>query len=241
MAERQYFSLRYSIPGYAFILLVIAINYVPLLNILPEFSEVFGAFLAFLSLFSGSAIGFLICQAWWWWFQGHAGIWGISEFKEARDAFFKKYWLREPACKNTDERRKFLSVFDYVTHSRVEKNVLTLAERRWDMYHILSSTYYTLWIAILVGIICRFYYEWTVFNCSFPFHMEAMPEFVAVGGLLGGIMILIFFLWSEKKWIAIIMASLYEARIRTSKVPTWKLREVFPKIYEKYGRDEAKQ
>jgi len=87
MAERQYFSLRYAIPGYAFILLVIAINYVPLLNILPEFSEVFGAFLAFLSLFSGSAIGFLICQAWWWWFQGHAGIWGISEFKEARDEF----------------------------------------------------------------------------------------------------------------------------------------------------------
>jgi len=96
-------------------------------------------------------------------------------------------------------------------------------------------------IAIPVGIICRLYYQWTVFNWSFPFHAEAMLEFVAVAGLLFGTMILIFFLRREKKWIAIIMASLFEARIITSKVSAWKLREVFPKIYKNYGRDKAKQ
>lgn len=67
MSERQYFSLRYAIPGFAFILILIGINFVPLLKFLeeiPAFKDSFGAFLAFFSLFSGSAIGFLISQFW---------------------------------------------------------------------------------------------------------------------------------------------------------------------------------
>ena len=49
MPERGYFSFRYSIPGYTFILLVIAVNIVPLLTILSDASigPFFGAFLAF--------------------------------------------------------------------------------------------------------------------------------------------------------------------------------------------------
>lgn len=249
MSERQYFSLRYAIPGFALILVFIAINYVPLLKIMKEVtevSEVFGASLAFLALFSGSALGFLISQAWWWWFQCKVGIWGIGKFKKAITAFFERYGLEKPC--NTDEKRKFLSVLDYVSHSCSDEKVLALAERRWDMYHILSSTYLTLGIGVVTAILCRFYYEWTVFNCSFlilnissPFHAKAWTELVAVVGLLAGIAFLLFFLHRGRQWITISMSSLYEARIRTSNVKKDDLEKAFPDIFKKHQKKEPEQ
>jgi len=61
MSERRYFSLRYTVPGYTFILLVIGINYVPLIEFMKTTGapEVFGAILAFASLLTGSALGYL--------------------------------------------------------------------------------------------------------------------------------------------------------------------------------------
>jgi hypothetical protein len=85
MSQRHFFSFRYSIPGYTFIVLVIGTNYVPLFEVLTArgFESVFVAFLAFLSLLSGSAIGFLISQFWYWKFQKKIGIFGVKQFESA--------------------------------------------------------------------------------------------------------------------------------------------------------------
>ena len=70
MAERSYFSLRYAIPGYTFLLLFISINYRVVLSsfqtgkMIPEFLDMFFAFLIALS---GSAIGFPVSQSWFLW------------------------------------------------------------------------------------------------------------------------------------------------------------------------------
>ncbi len=159
MAERQYFALRYAIPGYAFILILIGFNYVPLFNIMATaVSDIFGAFLAFLSLFSGAAIGFLISQLWWWRWQKKFGILGCTGYDESITAFCKKYGLIKP---ENDEKKKrvFLTAVDYVSHSKVDKDTLILAERRWDMYHILSSSIYALCLSLAFGIAFRLYFQ----------------------------------------------------------------------------------
>lgn len=238
MSERQYFSLRYAIPGFTLILVFIAINHVPLLKIMKatEVSEIFAASLAFLALFSGSALGFLISQGWWWWFQYKVGIWNIVKFENAISAFFEKYDLEKPC--DTDEKRKFLSVLDYVAHSNADEKILALAERRWDMYHILSSTHHTLRIGIVTAIICRFLFcEYFLVEplrgFSFPNSMLTLlenPEFWILISIFVGIAFLLFFTEKSRQWAVIAMATLYEARIRTSTVRKDKLKKAFHDI-----------
>jgi len=71
MPERSFFDWRTAFLGYTFILIIMGINYIPLAKILENTSlgSTFGAVLAFLTLVSGSAIGFLVSQVWWWHFQ----------------------------------------------------------------------------------------------------------------------------------------------------------------------------
>ena len=165
MSERGYFSFRYAIPGYTFILLVIAINHVPLLKILETANagEAFGAFLAFLSLFAGSAIGFLISQFWWWWSK-RKPLLGTNELKSVAREIFKKYFLTTEEFKDNIDR--IGAIFEYIMRVDEKESVeekkrfLELATRRWDMYHTLSSTFHTLWIALAVGIGCRIYFEY---------------------------------------------------------------------------------
>ena len=67
MSERSFFDWRTALPGYTFILIILGLNYSPLFEIFKSqgIQSTFGAILAFLTLVSGSAIGFLVSQVWW--------------------------------------------------------------------------------------------------------------------------------------------------------------------------------
>lgn len=233
-AERQYFSLRYAIPGYTFILIVVIINYVPLLAILKTrgFEPVFGAFLAFLSLLSGSAIGFLVSQFWWCRFQKNRSIFGVERFREITiEAFTNRY---ETIRAHTDnERRMIIAACDYVSHSKTRKNLLDLSERRWDMYHLLSTTRDTLWIAFTVGVLCRILYgvQTLLQNGFGKDYFSVLFELLALAFIFVG---LIFLTFSLKKGIEAIIdeyAYLAAARIRTSKVRRHELERAFPDLF----------
>lgn len=98
MSKRDYFSVRYTVPGYTLILLVIGINYFPFLKILEttEFGSVFGAFLGFLSLFASSALGFLVSQLYWWRFLSKCALFGVKEFGNTLNVLVEKYDLIRP-------------------------------------------------------------------------------------------------------------------------------------------------
>lgn len=234
MSERQYFSLRYAIPGYAFILLIVGINFFPLLEALrtTQVSEVFGAFLAFLSLFSGSAIGFLISQVWWLRFQNKVGIFGLYEFEKSITAFSKKYGLEPPKC-NKKAQREFITAMDYVTHVEVRENLLAMAERRWDVYHVLSSTFHTLWIGVVTGIVGRVYCQFFLFNWAFPtaITQEMLAEVIAWIGIGVGVVSFLWILNEGRQSILTLSAALHEARVRTSEVTLVELKEAFPELY----------
>jgi len=240
MSERQYFSLRYAIPGYTFILLVIGTNYVPSLKILTTlgFESAFGAFLAFLSLLSGSAIGFLISQFWWWRFQRNVGIFGVKQFKEAIRVLCDKYEIAKP--KNVGEKRRLLAVYDYVSHSEKREKVFILAQRRWDVYHVLKSTFHTLWIGFSVGILCRFLYQSFL---SEPLHTIAFEDLIPILSKNVEPMVLVFifvivafwlhFLRKGAEWMITEYAYVSAARIRSSKVKPKDLKKAFPDIFLK--------
>jgi len=166
MSEREYFSLRYAIPGFTLILIIIGINYVPLLKIMEitRLESAFGAFLAFLSLFTGSAIGFLVSQVWWCWLRWRRII--LNVFKPMEDTLITKCGFKPPRKK--DEEQKVVSaILDFLLLKTDSEKFWKYAQRRWDMFHVFSSTLVTMIIAYILGIILRIYYEFSIFQGSF--------------------------------------------------------------------------
>jgi len=170
MPEREYFSYRYAIPGFTFLLLVILINHVPLLQILSD--SAFGAFLAFLSLFTGSAIGFLVSQFWWLLYIWKGRIFGIKELRPAKHVLIKECKKHGANAKIEESKAPIEAILDYINHRGIENEISRYRKRRWDMYHVLSSTLLSLFIGLGVGIGLRMYYERYLFNNS----LESMRQ-----------------------------------------------------------------
>lgn len=165
---------RYAIPGFAFLLLIILINHVPLLKVLEmsKANSALGAFLAFLSLFTGSAIGFLISQFWWLWFSHTDRIFGIKGFKSLK-GFLKQECEKYGFMEKKEKEAPWNTILDYIRHRKSKGEIAKLAKRRWDMYHVLMSTFCALVIGLLVGIGLRIYFEWFIFDPLFKIPLEA--------------------------------------------------------------------
>jgi len=100
MSERNYFERRTAVPGFSFLLFVIAMNCIPLSKILADsgVEPALGVFLAVLTLLGGSAIGFLVSQVWWWRFQ-RKGAQYSGDLSAAIHTLTKKYSLIEPSAR----------------------------------------------------------------------------------------------------------------------------------------------
>ncbi len=233
ISERGYFSLRYAIPGYTLILLVIGINLNPLLHIKPIVGNIpaFGVFLTF--LLSGSAIGFLVTQVYWWRFQRKVGILGVDKLKKPMiSALATTFNLDEKkllAICCEDEKRKLLAVLDYISHSDKRKSLHTLVERRWDMYHLLASTEHTIYIGTIFGGITR------VIDGHLLSKSCGIPDLILIPIAIS-VFILLLSLNKSKFWVLTELAHLSEARIRTSELTVKELDTAFIDLTNKYGK-----
>jgi hypothetical protein len=165
MSDRDFFSLRYAIPGYTLILVIILLNAVPLFEIAKDnsISLIFGAILAFVSLFTGSAIGFLVSQIWMWYFNSIGGIFSVKGSGRVKDMLVRKM---EP-IKVKEVKRKDLSVIlDYSMSQDKDKDIMKSLINRVDLFHLLSATVFCLGIGLALGIGLRTYFEVVIFNGS---------------------------------------------------------------------------
>lgn len=236
MSQREYFSYRFAVPGYTFILLVIAFNYVPLLKILEitKADAAFGAFLAFLSLFTGSAIGFLISQIWLLIFKRNAnmrrhGI--IRELEPATEALIKT--LEKHGLEEIEDKKKVVTaICDYIVYSEKEKKLISMINRRWDVYHTLSSILLALVIGTGVGIGFRIYYEVFLFNASFSIlsNAEAVAEAVALTFVFICVGFLVFVIWRGRQRIITEYCPLLKIIFRRSEVTEEELKEILSDI-----------
>lgn len=154
MSEREYFSVRYLIPGSTFLLLILAYNIFPFYGFLRTSQEVsvslFGAILAVLG---SPTVGFLVSQFWWKWFQCRGIPWKIGGAELLSEKL--------PLLKSDGEnQKKAFTVYEYVLHSELhsKKDMVGLSKyafRRYDNYVLLSCTNLSLILGALLGIVSR--------------------------------------------------------------------------------------
>lgn len=150
MSERTFFTLRYALPGYTFILVLLLVAYPRLKflfsigNTTPTNVTMVSAFLAFFTLLSGAAIGFLVSQ---FWYTVHNSLLHGFFLRDARKFLEKEYNL----TKNVHHQIVFL---DHVHHLS-GKEMVAYTQRRFDLKHTLASTLSAVFIGTLFGILVR--------------------------------------------------------------------------------------
>lgn len=148
MPERTFFTLRYALPGYTFILISILVAYPKVRDVFVQNQnvELVAAFLAFFSLLSGGAIGFLISQVWY-------TIYNIAIcrkycLRETREFLKEKYHL-------TEDPTHQIIFLDYLFHALSEKRMQTYTSRRFDLKHTCGSTLSATFIGSIFGSLVR--------------------------------------------------------------------------------------
>lgn len=243
MSERNYFERRTAVPGFSFLLFVIAMNCIPLSKILADsgVEPALGVFLAVLTLLGGSAIGFLVSQVWWWRFQ-RKGAQYSGDLSAAIHTLTKKYSLIEPSArKEMDKVHNVLGVWGYVLHHEMQrkgmKQIVTYTTRRWDVYHLQSALRDTLLLSLVVGLSLRIFCEFFVFNWDgnvshavSAFADDPRP-FLAELIILIGILVAVLFLWyilgKGREHVAKQYDRVSEAIIRNSDLTEADLRKAF--------------
>jgi len=271
MSERGYFSFRYTIPGFTLILIVVAINHFPLLDSISTSGAFFGIFFSIISLLTGSALGFLIAQIWWFRFSREGkkklNVYGVTELKNAENTLIEK--LEKLGLKKEIKNQKDMlsAISDYMLSTSCKKEMLDYIRRRWDMYHVLSSTHQTMWISLIIGIFLRFFYELTLFNASFvsfifdfvnlvvrlfpSSYTELEARLFAIGELFQShseilvlmiiVLAIFFMLWIFKKVRHELMTKycpVLEAAIRSAKISNKELTEAFPSFFNRIQQYE---
>jgi hypothetical protein len=239
MSSRGYFSLRYAVPGYTFILLLVAINFFPISEFLSrhadlrELASISGGILA---LLSGSTVGFLVSQPWWWWFHKDGGLYSWCCVIFMRDKF--------NLTNNPHQRKEVLQVFDYILHTgihsdRKTKGLSLYAFRRWDMYVLLSCTTLSLILGFTFGFLLRVLSEYYFFQMSF-FNSLGRLDFQAIfeSGeswllifILASVILLVYFIRKERRWTRDEYEKIHQTIIETSGVNEMYLRSIFPPEY----------
>lgn len=201
MSERAFFSLRHAIPGFTFIALVVAANLVPIFEKLSRAEVESGIFIGFLSLFSGPTFGFLISQFWWFIFHRKGAEWWLDP--DAFTAFLTRFKKKEPD--SPQFKKKLIPVLDYIWHyegyvkedierqerkySVSKEGIFRYIERRWDLFHLLWSELFALWIGVGFGIYLRtMLFEYPLENTDFKIFMLIISVVVILNlPLLSGI------------------------------------------------------
>lgn len=163
MSDREYFSLRYTVPGFVLILLIFGTNYSVILNIISRHgaTDVFSVSIAILSLFASSSIGFLVSQIWFCIFH-YKRIYASILRKEDMESSMKTSfgWKKADEIENISnekERDEIMgTAIDYLLNDpSVGSNLFKFFQRKIDLYHTMSSAVISLSIGLGLGTISR--------------------------------------------------------------------------------------
>lgn len=233
MSERGYFSLRYTVPGFSFILVVVGINSAPITELLKATGtpDVYAAFFAFLSLLTGSALGFIVSQIYWWHFNRNEGILGIEKFSKVED-ILKDFGFKFDEKLQKDKNKVVAAILDFVMYLE-DKKFLAYVWRRWDMYHLLSATYYVLGIGLIVGIIIRISFE----VCLYEINFGGYNPLENVGSLIflliiAGVIVMVWVLRSARNHLLNNYRPAFDAWIRDGfEKDTDRVKKAFPDYF----------
>lgn len=176
MSERAFFSFRYSTPGFSFILGFLLWNPSLLiyLILISNLEPVSGIILSILTLASGSALGLLLSQFWFfYWQRMRNGLYG-NPMNELFTLLFRKFNISFENKEICPQRK--IVFFDYLfhylfyatngnSHKQYEK-IRNYLDRRWDLYHTIGSSIVSLWLGSLAGVAGHFWVFSTISKVS---------------------------------------------------------------------------
>jgi len=153
MSIRSFLDIRYSLPGFSFMIFVAGIA----LSKLPDYLNKIGnpttsIVMGLLALASGSPLGFLLSQTWYIsqtknWFG--FGIYGKN--RKYIEFLHKEGVIEDEAIT--------INVLDYLYHQCDNQHLKDYVNRRWNMYNIFGSTIMAIIIGIVFGLFFRNHIE----------------------------------------------------------------------------------
>lgn len=151
---RSFFNLRFTLPGYTFILLNLLLNLRIVIYFLgmQPLSETalpfFGILFGFLTLLSGTPLGFLVSQVWYLFYF-------VCYYVSAILPRFGSYKVLKNEFNVKDEIWSLDAAFNYILHSHKEKGIRTYLSRRWDLLMSFGSTSLAIVLGLISGYVCR--------------------------------------------------------------------------------------
>ena len=226
MSERTFFSLRYTLPGYTLILIAILL-FIPELqtNIFSEGQgALFTAFLAFLFLFSGHALGFLVSQVWYFIFN--SCIMGTYPWMN------EKAELVKDAYKLNPDKYHRVIFFDYILRLNTNKKLKESVERRYDLLHLYGSTLTSTFLGLALSFCVIIYrlYQQSILLQSIQFG-ELVNE-IKIFTLVFTVFIFLFLNWRHVKKLHYMPFEVAVTEVvKQGAFPVWKAKRVFPAHY----------
>lgn len=235
MSERNFFNIRYALPGYTFILIMILVANPVIIETLVGLTEVhflITAFIAFFTLLSGGAIGFLISQVYYFF---HNSCFNRFSLLDTRKFLKKEFKLVD----NTHQEVVFL---DYLFHQSDERTI-NYVTRRFDLQHTFGSTLFAIGFGVIFGI--YFKIDFLVANSSYDFFellfcptltMNDAEVIAVICGLLFVFVMGYRFVRQEHAMMVdIAVKKVYYSKYNSDKGEAEKVKEV------EYNRDEIKK
>ena len=164
MSERDYFSLRYTVPGFALILVVIGLNYKPMHLILARqgITDILGLAISILTLFASSAIGFLISQIWFTWFHRKRLFARILEKDKVEDYMAKAFHWKLNAKKGKERDVIMSTLIGYFLNTEIKsEKIFGFFQRKIDLYHTMSCAWVSLLSGLVIGLSFRGMAVWS--------------------------------------------------------------------------------
>ena len=170
----------------------------------------------------------------WYNWQKDYGIVSHEVYNESLKKFFENFkinnnfWTKEKYVeileskdgKYDDWKRELHTAVDYASHYEADEKILSMAERRWDMFHTLSATEISLGLGWLFGLIIRAVYQF-LFVGTLKINLYNSLTQVQIGALIIIILLTLILLCmfeKQKKWLLTISAHLHKTRIINSKL-----------------------
>lgn len=175
---------------------MLVFNYTPLLNVIHylPIQPLVGAVLGFLTIMSGSAIGFHVSRIWYWWYQRN------DEFyrKGTYNIMIEEFGLTRCGDKKSIQgvRAIWGYFFHHVMGYEKKSELVKYCQRRWDLFHTFSATIFSILLGIVLGVGFRI-----LFAIQWSYQYDFSKEFVIHFFLILILPVLIYFLREGTKWI----------------------------------------
>jgi len=139
--------LRYGVPGYAFIGVIIALNIKPMHILFQTIGFPASLAIAVITFFSGIPFGFMISQIWWWIFESRGGY--VRIHCEPRDGI--RIIKDREEIKNCELEHRALPRLYFIVAEQGEY-VQNAIRRLGTIYHSLRAVGLSLLLGVLAGL-----------------------------------------------------------------------------------------